>query len=223
MTLLKSCVLPGCPARTEVESDAYACPDCRLRLVRKLADIEDYLAIVSPVPGRGEPGPRSTGYESRPPLRLDVVAMFDPRTEINGPGEDDVLDEVPNVAADLDGWVRLVAEERFSRATDPGYAEQLAAESWLLGNEANFLRSHIGWISTRPWVDEFAADITRVHGVLRAACGDAPGKPFGKCLDDDCGGDVFRRSDDPQDIRLRCERCRATYSGLDLVRIRSAS
>ena len=215
MTLLRSCVIPGCPARTELEPDAYACPNCRLRLVRKLADIETYLDIVSPVPGRGAPGPRSTGYESRPPLRLDVVAMLDPRTEINGAsgavyadGEDDVLDEVPNIHADLDGWSQILREEHPDHPAGSG--------AW-------FLRTWCAWACQQSWIDEMARDVGRVHGALRAACGDAPGKPFGRCLDEACGGNVYRRSDDPQDIRLRCERCRTTYSGLDLVRIRSAS
>lgn len=205
--IVRSCVVPGCPGRRELEPDAHACPDCQVRLVRKLVDIENYLVIVSVVPGRGAPGPRAKGFGSQPPLRLDVVAMLDPRTEINGDGPDDVLDEVPNVMADLHGWSRLVHEE---------HPDHPGASRWLL-------RGYIGWICQQPWVDEFAADIARVHGALRQACGDAPSKPLGRCLDEACGGQVYRRSDDPHDIRLRCGRCRTTYSGLDLIKVRMAS
>lgn len=218
MAVVRSCVIPGCPQRRELEGNAYACPDCQQRLVRKLGEIEDYLSIVSAVPSRsGDFGPRRPGYESRPPLRLDVVAMLDPRTEINGDGLDDVLDEVPNVGEDLAGWWRIVQEECEYHVVAGGRGSLVTA------GVAAYLRARIGWICRQPWVDEFANDIGRVHGALRAACGDAPPKSLGRCLDATCGGEVFRRSDDPQDARLRCGTCRTTYSGLDLVRIRSAS
>lgn len=217
MTLIRSCLVPNCPGAAELPPDAYACPDCQARLVRKLGEIEDYLAIVSPVPGRGAPGPRAKGYESRPPLRLDVVAMLDPRTEINGDGPDDVLDEVPNIGEDLAGWWRILQEERYYRAVAGGQG------MIVMPDVAAELRSNIGWICRQPWVDEFAQDVSRVHGALRQVCGDAPSKALGRCLDAGCGGEVFRRSDNPHDARLRCGRCGTSYSGLDLVRIRSAS
>lgn len=177
-----------------------------MHLVRQLGEIEDYLRIVSVVPGRGAPGPRAKGFRSTPPLRLDVVAMFDRRTEINGPGEDDVLDEVVNIWAELDGWARVVGEEH---PDHPG------------GRGAAFLRSYAAWICRQSWVDEFATGVAKVHGALRRACGDDPGKPLGRCLDASCGGPVWRRSDDPRDPRLRCGVCRTSYDGLDLVRVRS--
>lgn len=202
------CVLPTCRTHADTEPGAHTCQPCRMHLVRQLADIEDYLAIVTAIPGRGAPGPHAKGYRSTPPLRLDVVAMFDPRTEINGDGPDDVLDEIPNVGADLDGWSRIISTEHPDRPRGSG--------AW-------FLRTRCDWICRQPWVDEFAADVTRVHGALRQACGDAPGKPLGRCLDEACGGEVFRRSDDPRDPRLRCGRCSTTYDGLDLVRVRESA
>lgn len=208
MTTVRSCVLPA-GRHDELPPTAYACPGCQRHLVRQLADIEDYLGIVTPEPGRtGGYGPTSRQYGSRPPLRLDVIAMFDPRTEINGPGDDDILDEIPNVWADLNGWSGIVHQE---------HPDQPA------GSGAWFLRVWCSWIVTRPWVDEFAVDVTRVHAALRQACGDAPGKALGHCLDAACGGQVYRRSDDPRDPRLRCGHCSTTYDGLDLVRIRFAS
>lgn len=208
MTLVQSCVLPACPGRRELPAGAYACPDCQARLVRKLADIEDYLDIVSPVPGRsGDPGPMTGRYESRPPARLDVIAMLDPRTELNGPGEDDVLGEVPNVWAELDGWCQLVHEE---------HPDHPVGGLWLL-------RSYTSWIITRPWVDEFAKGISDVHAVLRRVCHDEALPAVGKCNRAGCGGDVYRRSDDPLDPRLRCSMCRTIYDGFDLLKVGRAS
>lgn len=210
MTTIRTCVLPDCPGRAELPPDAHACPDCQARLTRKLNEIEAYLAIVSVMPVRGEPGRHAPGFASTPPLRLDVVAMFDPRTGINGDGPDDELDEVPNVWADLFGWATVLIDEKPEYLVMPQYVR----------NVPPLLRTRLGWIATRPWVDAFALDIARVHGALRRACKDAPPAAAGPCLRAGCGGKVYRRSDDPQDPRLRCASCQTTYDGLDLVRIK---
>lgn len=207
------CVLPTCRTRGDAEPGAHTCQPCRMHLVRQFGEIETYLTIVTAVPSRsGDRGPIGRQFGSRPPVRLDVVAMFDRRTEINGGSgaadDDDLLDEIPNIWADLDGWSAIVREEHPDQPR---------------GNGPWFLRTRCDWICRQSWVDEFAADVVRVHGALRQACGDAPGKPLGRCLDLTCGGEVFRRSDDPQDPRLRCGRCSTTYDGFDLVRIRFAS
>lgn len=203
------CVIPTCRTHADTEPGAMTCKPCRLHLLRQLSEIDTYLDIVSPAPGRsGVSGPIGGQFGSRPPVRLDVIAMLDPRTELNGPGQDDIVDEVPNVYADLQGWSRVVHEEH---PDHPG------------GHGAWYLRSWIGWICRQPWVDELARDVGRVHRALRQACGDGPGKSHGTCLKAGCGGEVFRRSDDPQDPRLRCERCRVTFDGLDLGKIRRAS
>jgi hypothetical protein len=75
-------------------------------------------------------------------------------------------------------------------------------------------------VESDPWWT--LPHIARVHGALARACGDSPAKALGVCLDLACGGQVFRRSDDPRDGRLQCRTCRTTYSGLDLVKLRSA-
>lgn len=189
------CVIPTCRTHADAEPDAYACKPCRLHLVRQLGEIETYLTIVTAVPGRsGDPGPIGRQFSSRPPLRLDVVAMLDPRTEINGDGPDDVMDEVPNIWADLDGWVRIIREEH----PDHPYG---------------FLpRTYVGWIVTRPWVDDFARDVTRVHGALRQACGDAPGRPFAHCPQVAegrvCGGPIAMFDDG---TGAQCRSCRSSW------------
>jgi hypothetical protein len=215
MTVIRSCVLPG-RRHDEVQHDAYACPRCCLKMVRQLADIETYLTIVTPAPGRGEPGPRASGYESRPPLDLAIVAMLDWRTEINGSsgltypdGEDDVLDEIPNVWADLDGWSRIVREEH---PDHPG-----GAGAW-------YLRAWCSWICRQPWVDECAADITRVHAALRRACRDVPEGGKGHCISilangTECGAEVYSTADYDG---VRCSSCRRLYTGLDLARLHVA-
>jgi hypothetical protein len=226
MVLIRSCLIPGCPTRREVPSDAYACPDCQLRLVRKLGEIETYLDIVSPVPSRsGDFSPRRPGYGSRPPLRLDVVAMLDPRTEINGTsgavyadGEDDRLDEIPNIGADLGGWVRVLYEEHPDWAGTEWDGEVIA-----YADGAALLRSRCDWICRQPWVDEFAEGIFRVHGTLGMTVKDLPEKAYGQCIKVGCEGLVYRRSTDPTDPRLKCRTCSTTFDGLDLVRIRSES
>lgn len=192
------CVIPTCRTAADAAPGGYTCAPCRIHLVRQLGEIEDYLAIVSPVPGRsGEPGPIGRRFESRPPLRVDVVAMLDPRTGITGDGPDDVLDEIPNVWADLGGWTRVVHEEHPDHPA--GYGP------W-------YLRTRCDWICQQPWCDEFARDVARVHGALRQACGDAPPRPFAHCpqvVDGRvCGGSIAMFDDG---TGARCAGCRTTW------------
>jgi len=217
-SIIRSCVLPG-GRHDELSAGAYACPACQLGLVRRLADIETYLSIITPEPVRsGSSGPTSRQYGSREPLRLDIVAMLDPRTEINGASgainpdgvDDDVVDEIPNIEADLGGWLQVLNEQH----PDGPW--------WLRDNQANaaLLRSRCDWICQQPWVDEFAADIARVHSALRAACRDEPQRPVADCP---CGGQLYRRSDDPVDPRLRCSACGTTYDGFQLLTLRGTA
>jgi hypothetical protein len=192
------CVIPTCRTADDAEAGAYTCERCRMHLVRQLADIEDYLAIVTAVPGRsGDRGPIGRQFESRPPLWLDVVAMLDWRTELNGPGADDVLDEIPNVWADLDGWSRIVQEEHPDQPRGDG--------PW-------FLRTRCDWICRQPWCDEFAGDVARVHGALRRACGDAPARAFAHCpqvVDGSvCDGPLVMFEDGGG---AQCRTCRASW------------
>lgn len=215
MTLIRSCVVPGCKVRSELEPDAYACPDCRKALVRKLGEIETYLSIadIFEQPGRQGGGPHAKGFESQPPLNLDVVAMLDPRTEINGDGQDDRLDEVPNVHADLGGWAQILVEEHPDGLDLPRG----------LTTQAALLRSRCDWIARQPWVDEMARDIHRVHSALRRACADLPPASVGECIalldDGDCKGDVYPTRDHDG---VRCSRCGRLYYGMDLVRLHVA-
>jgi hypothetical protein len=210
------CVIPTCRTQDDAEPGAYACQGCRTHLVRQLGEIETYLTIVSAVPGRsGDPGPIGRQFSSRPPLRLDVVAMLDPRTEINGSsgavyddGEDDQLDEIPNIRADLDGWVRVLTEEHpdYGRpATWTGVGDSPTGDAALL-------RSRCDWICRQPWVDEFATDVARVHGALRQPCGDAPGRPFAHCpqVTDGrvCGGWIAMFEDG---TGAQCRACRTSW------------
>lgn len=226
MSVIRSCVVAGCKVRTELPVDAYACADCQKRLVRKLAEIETYLTIVNPNPVHIGQEPHAKGYESTPPLRLDVVAMLDPRTEINGSSgatyedgiDHDELDEIPNIGADLGGWYRVLVEEH----PDWEGARVGAWDGWAL-DVADVLRSRCDWVARQPWVDEFAADVGRVHSALRRACLDLPPDPVGECIallsDGECRGDVYATRDHDG---VKCSRCGRLYYGNDLVRLHVA-
>jgi hypothetical protein len=210
------CVIPTCRTQDDAEPGAYACSTCRTHLVRQLGEIETYLTIVSAVPGRsGDPGPIGRQFSSRPPLRLDVVAMLDPRTEINGASgavydggvEDDVLDEIPNIGADLGGWVCMLYEQHPDWAGAEWDGEVIA-----YGDGAALLRSRCDWICRQPWVDEFADGIARVHGALRQVNGDAPDRPFADCPEvvdgRVCGGPVSKHGDG---LGAQCRTCRTSW------------
>lgn len=203
------CVIPSCRTHADTEPGAQTCAACREHLTRQLGEIESYLSIVTAVPSRsGDFGPHRPGFASTPPLRLDVVAMLDPRTELNGFGPDDVLDEVPNIGYDLEGWLRVVWEEK-----KPDWSEiQRLSPIGALDRYAVLLRSHIGWICRQPWVEGFALDVARVHGALARACGDQPAKPFARCpavVDGAvCGGPVVMHADGEGS---QCRTCRASW------------
>lgn len=217
MTLVRLCGLPGV-YHEELEPDSYACPSCQERLHSQLLEIGNYLQIVSVMPSRsGEFTRHAPGFRSTPPLRLDVVAMLDPRTELNGDGPDDLIDEIPNIYADLQGWWQVVRNELGTGPQkETHYRPPARAFVWHLS-----VRDR--WICRQDWVDEFAATVARIHAVLARACGDTAPKAWGRCLDQACSGHVFRRSEDPRDARLQCRTCRTTYDGLDLIRIGSVS
>lgn len=201
------CVVPSCRTHADAEPGAQTCGACREHLTRQLGEIESYLSIVTPIPSRsGGFGPHRPGFASTPPLRLDVVAMLDPRTELNGFGPDDVLDEVPNIGEDLGGWWRVVCQERDEFSLPPNVLTQ---DAKLI---TTALRTSIGWICRQAWADGFAADIARVHGALARACGDTPAKPFARCpavvAGAVCGGPVVMHADG---AGSQCLTCRASW------------
>jgi hypothetical protein len=202
MTVVRSCVLPG-QRHDELPPDSYACRSCWRGLVRKLGEVESYLATVTAVPVRsGHLGPLTRQFTSRPPADLTVVSMFDHRTGITGSGPDDRLDEIPNIHADLFGWLRILIAE---------HPDWLEPPDNLIDSVA-LLRSRCDWICCQAWVDEFAADIMRVHGALRAACGDNPPRAFAPCpqvVDGDvCGGPLVMYDDG---TGAHCRTCRASW------------
>jgi hypothetical protein len=124
--------------------------------------------------------------------------MLDDRTVLTGHGPDDILDEIPNIVADITNWVRLLLEEHPERLTTPT----------TLGAATRLLRTRLDWITRQQWVDELAADIDRVHGTLRRTANYTQGAvhvpaPCPKC---DLTT-LFRRVGDDGTASIQCRYC----------------
>jgi hypothetical protein len=151
---------------------------------------------------RGNTGRLSPGYESRPPLRLDVIAFVQPATM--APVEDDDVRSLPYALSSL---ADAIAEER--QEQQPVGA---GAALW-------YLHDQLPWCARE--LDDFGAlarDITELHHQAQALAYDRPGR-LGGCLVVGCGGQVYERG---RDEPARCQRCDRPYTGLALVRLRVA-
>lgn len=217
---MPTCVLPTCRSRdqhAEPEPGALLCWHCAEHLRATLRSIDRYLRTLTPerTSTSGTGGRRAPGYESRSPAADHIIAMLDPRTLVNGPGDDH--DAVPNIAAELGNWARLVTEECPRARNRPLRTINDAIVTLLIENQ---------WITAQLWVDEYAAALNDLHRAIRGVANDGPISPAGLCTWQACGGPVFLTErtvigDKGQEERhgaARCATCGAIYDGLALVR-----
>lgn len=194
-----TCVLASCGSPDPVtEPGTYTCARCGRHLVRQLGEIETYLEHLTPAPTKGGPSRRSPGFASTAPLRIAVAAMLDERTTITGDGPDDIVDEVPNLIADITNWAQLLLDEHPERLDIPA----------TLGGATRLLRTRVDWITRQPWVDEFAEDMRRVHGVLRSTTDYNQGAVHVPAPCPSCGlATLLRSVGDQGDDSIRCRYC----------------
>lgn len=197
-----TCILIACGSPDPVvEPGTYTCPRCGRRLLHHLGEIETFLEHLTPDPVQQGPGRHSPGFGSAAPLRIAVITMLDERTMITGSGPDDIVDEVPNVIADITNWVRVLLDD---------HPERLATPT-TLGGAVRLLRTRVDWTTRQPWVDEFAQDIARVHSALRVASNYTQGAVHVPAPCPACGLATLLRSvgDDGTDS-IRCRYCYET-------------
>lgn len=201
---MSECVI--CPHKPKpTEGESLACFDCSNRVLRHLRELEEYLPTLSLLRGNQGMGEYSPPvFESKSPANDAVIVHTDPRS-----GYDDGYGAVAVIAS----WSTLAAEER-------GFT----VDRYALGQIAQ-LRANHSWITAQSWVDEYAGELRQVHSAVRALACDPVPKSVGRCISidkrgDECGGKVFELDDASG---VRCSKCRRTYSGLDLDRLRVAN
>ena len=193
-------VCPRCGANAAPASQL--CDPCGNTLLRDLRHIEFCYLALSAVPISGEHERGAPGYGSRSPARDDVLVETDARSKADDNGHVGAL-------AALSSWTRLVSYER-----DTTQPQQVTVTG-----ECGFLRRHHSWILTRPWADEYAAELDEIRKRLVALLGLAPDPPAGDCMRIDCVGQVYPL---PDASGVRCRACHTIYSGPDLARLHIA-
>ena len=168
-----------------------------------------------------EAGGKKTKISGSPSLiRLDVMAMLDPRTRpgegfpwLDGSREPD--DGLWNVYQTIAGWASVLADEK---SLDSEYSDLTAAVKLLTA-----------WLPTvyeQPWVDEFYTELRHVHGLLSRALGIPRPKVMGHCLSilgegsktHACGQTLYA----PVGTSIiRCSNCGRTYNGVEIVKLRA--
>lgn len=198
------CVIPGCgtpDAETGARvprvalTGAYICGYHRHRLTQALREIPDqyaHMAAMDPS-SSSEPerygSPRAKHADPPAPVRLDVLAMLDPRTGWIGEGPLPVADM-------LASWCCLVAEECRT--------EQPTAH---VTSTTAFLTRHVEWIVEQPWIDDLYHEVNEALAQLRQATGLSGPRKIGTCYlwtdDERCDGDLIQKPD----LTTECRRC----------------
>jgi hypothetical protein len=159
----------------------HACDRAFERLDDQLRAVEAETVLLSAAPSLAQrSGTRGgTLASERSPARLDVLALTDPRTR---PDWDNPALSVLGV---LGGWARAVREDR-----DLAWPERVTVAS-----ERRTLALQLEWVCAQPWVDEFAQDVRRLLGQLRAANGTGAERPMARCVvphpEGLCGGNIW--------------------------------
>jgi hypothetical protein len=204
------------------DTHRYACDDCCTDIRRRLREVEAYAEwLASPtmlLPSRGgDGGRRAPGFGSRPPIRIDAVLMNDRRSRTEPPP----VDEARGIGVDEDsgpwpilGTLRVIAGHIREARGHPLPA------SVTLASEVVYVLQQVDWAAGQPGIAELAKQIRQLHTQVRAVAQDAPPKPLGSCLSDDCEGVVFPPQ--PRRSTTRCTACGRSYDWLGLVRVRLA-
>lgn len=204
------------------ETHRHACDPCLTDTRRRLRELELYAwwltlpAMLEPT--RGTTGRRTPGYGSRPPLRLDALAMTDPRSSTEPPPFDVArgigLDEDQDSTWPIVGTLHTLANHLREHCGD---RPTQASEATLYG-EIGYILGHLDAVADDPGIVEFVGYVRRLHAQARAAAGDLPeGRRLATCCStEDCGGDVYPAQHNGS---ARCKRCGRTYTGLDLARL----
>lgn len=211
------CVVCRNPKR--IPNRPMVCDGDRQRLGSMLAEIPDLYARLDAARAGAGSGPKVSGSREAPvPVSLDAVDLAAParagsvgiRTRGDWStkgGDPDQVGYLP-VATELDTWVR----DWITQEWCPG-AHLPTPTVAILG----------GWLRTRlddacdqhPAVDEFAADVKRVHRSLTRAIGELrnTGERVGTCpskLRDDTRCNTTLRAD-PYVDQIACPRCGTTW------------
>lgn len=209
-----------CLICSTTDTHRHACDTCLTDTRRRLRELELYHAwLTTPTllaPTRGAGGRGAPGYGSRPPIRLDVVVMADPRSRVEPPA----VDEDRGIGLDDDTTTLPILD---TLRTLANYIRQALDDSAparpTIYGEIGYLLGHLDWAAGHPGVATLVTHIRDLHAQARATAHDQPPKPLGTCLTVTCDGQVYEPP--PRRDTTHCTACNRPYTGLDLVRLRT--
>jgi hypothetical protein len=189
----------------------YICANHYEKLGSALEDILELYALLFYFyePGTATDDGRQvhgTRIDPAAPVRLDVVALMDPRTKKLHPE-----DPVP-VSAIIGSWAQLIREERNL---------DIPTTTTYLSQEIHLLSRHWAWIVEQPWVDDFANEIRDCQTALKNAIGEHPPRPVGRCpITSDqgtCDGALYQ--DRYGRLGVTCRKCGEVWGETELQRL----
>lgn len=205
-------------------------------LANTLDQIEELFGLLAEViiPGPGGDGRTGKTIDSPAPGRVSIMAITD-RRAIDWHDDDDAIPNVPGV---LESWLRMVDEESghrllpFARAAFAadarGHAFDLSIAPaddpahplrWSIPLVAtvHLLRRERHWIAQQLWVDDYVADLEKMHRALAdATSADMWPRSLGPCPH--CGKPLY--PDTTGADLVACRRCRSSWSGVHWLRLR---
>lgn len=229
MTGTSLCLIPGC-GTVDYETErlvpyeavdgmlicSYHYDDLTVAL-DEIPELFSYLPLVLQ-PGTGARDASGIGtapIEAPAPIRLDVVALADPRTTIRGRGEGlrDVLgtlltysDEVRELRG-MDG----PKETRRFIVSPMGRVYITTHLHVTVQSEAGVLKTNLAWLCRQEWIEDVYDDLRAIHKQLQHATGMSDPDSVGDCYirrgDAICPGKVI-----PTAPGYRCTRCKARWT-----------
>jgi hypothetical protein len=187
------CVLRHRNHSTRLVEGTFVCIWCVARHQSWLREILDLYATLDQVL---EPGsiPDDTADHKRPkkpaetpsPVRLEAWALLFDTARLNAWGRHP--SDLPDIPSVLSGWAQNMCDDRDLAG---------AALTGTVMTAVRLLTEHADFIVSRPWVDEYDAELGWCRQALRQAHGISEGRqPVGKCpsLDGDgvtCDGPLW--------------------------------
>lgn len=203
------------PTRREAD-EGLLCKRCARTLRKWLTEIPDLYATLDPYhapPTDEDPdayhGKHGKLSGSPSPVRLDVVALMDPRTNAGVPG--DPWDGSTYIPGEVCTWAQVLVEDH-----------DLSSPYGTLTEAAALLLAWFGTVIASPWVDEMWTAMRDIHRLLQRAHGVPRPKPIGECINVyerggvtiACGHTLYAPA---AGAKIRCSGCGRRYDGYGLV------
>jgi hypothetical protein len=130
------------------------------------------------------------------------------RRDLHDDEHDAGSERVMSILGVLNGWARVVREER--NLTDP--------DRITVSTERGTLHHHLEWLSEQPFIDEMFNEVRELVSSLKDLNGTQDEKPVGKCyLPSEkgvCDGPIWV---DKALGTAHCGRCRASWTGYQIT------